>query len=366
MAILPAVTAGVSLIGGIAQMSAKNKAARAQREQLSAQAYQQAQQQASSESILASQQQLAQTQYQQGMLAQLAQFQQSDFGLQSQKVLQSFKTQQDAYAIQSGELTGALDLGAQSEQLQRQATQVSLGADQQRGASDAAVSSLAEQGAAELANVAAQLTGEQRKQLSLESSGRRSTGSSDTSNKRQTMERISQALSIGLDMDRTQVARAMQAFNEQDLANIGERLGLLDNASSVEAVSTNLKMLRANSELQLNNVGVNDRMTQNALDFSRQNNLVNSTLNAQGATDAYKAQDYSLGVQRTTGVNTAASVADSNAAAMRQIKGASLIDFLNVGVNTLGAASPLLNALPKRAAAPVKYSGFPTVNSNVG
>lgn len=120
MGALPAIQAGVSIIGGIASMSAKNKAAAAQREQLAAQSYQQAQQAVSSEAILASQQQLAQTQYQTSVLSQLASFQQADFGLQSQQALAAFKSQQDAYAIQTQELQQSAELANAAQQLEKQ------------------------------------------------------------------------------------------------------------------------------------------------------------------------------------------------------------------------------------------------------
>lgn len=363
MGAIPALSAGVSLIGGIAGMSAKNKAAQAQREQLQAQSYQQAQQAVSNEAILASQQQLAQTQYNTGVIAQMASFQQADFGLQAQKQLSALQAQQKDYAIQTGELQQAQQLGAQVQQLQRQAAGVTISADQQRSASNVATANTAAQGSQALDQLEAQLSAEDRKKLSLESSGNLATSSNTVGQQRQLLKRISTALGAGLDMDSTQVSRALQNMNERDLATIGEQLGLADNSNSVESVATNLKLVKLTSDAALQSSQSDQATTQAALDFARQNNLVNSQLTAQGNADSYQAQNYSLGVQRATNTSTAASVSKQNAVAQAQVKGAGLLDYLNFGVNTLGAASPLLYKSPAPTPRPsTLYSGFPDNN----
>lgn len=372
MGLVPAVGAGVSLIGGIANISAKNKAADAQRAQISAQSYQQAQQQIANEATLRAQQELAQVEYNNGMLSRMAQFYQADFGLQAQKQLAAIQAQQQAYAVQSNQLEQMLGAGQAAEQLQRQATSVQVGADQRRQATDAAVANVAEQGSQALTQQQQQLTAEQRKMRSLEASGNLATSSNQVAKGRVLREQIAEALSLGADMDRTQVLSAMQAFNEDQLTTIGERLGLLDNAASVESIAANLRMLQLGTDASLNSIDANSANTQAALDFARQNNLVMSQLDAQNAANAYRAQDYSLGVQRSVGAASAQQLAGYNQQSMNAVRGAGFFDYLNAGVNTFGAISPMLYRTPTftKPQTPQQntgiYSGFPNVYSNAG
>lgn len=372
MAVAPAIGAGVGLIGGIANISAKNKAADAQRAQLSAQSYQQAQQQIANEASLRAQQELAMAEYNNGVLSRMAQFYQADFGLQAQQQLAAINAQQQAYAVKANQLEQALGAGQAADQLQRQAASIDIGADQRRQATDAMVAGIAEQGTQALNEQQQQLTAEQRKQLSLEASGKLRTSSNETAKGRILREQVATALSLGADMDKAQVLAAMQAFNEDQLTDIGQRLGLLDNAASAESIAANLRMLGISTDAALQNIDANSANTQAALGFARQNNLVSSQLDAQNAADAYRAQDYSLGVQRSIGAASANQVASYNRQAMNSVKGASFFDYLNTGVTAFGAVSPMLYQRPtfstpqQPQSRPNNYSGFPTVYSNVG
>ncbi len=347
MAIAPAITAGVSIIGGLASISAKNKAADAQRAQISAQSYQQAMNQLATEATLASQQQLAQAEYNSGIMAQLAQFQQQDFAYQSQQQLNALNSQQQAYALQSNQLERGIEAQQQIGQLDRNRTAVQTQADQRRQAGDTAVIQTAGQGAEALGQMQQALTEAQRKELSHQAAGGLRTSSNEVAQNRELMKRLTTAFSMGSDLDAGQVQAALQNLNEQDLADIGERLGLLDNAASAESVAANMRVLDLTTRAGLD---ANQRGYSNnyqGIELARQQAGVMAGLNMQSMTNQQAARDYSLGVQRATNTGTGNQLQQLNQQAMSTVKGASLFDYLNVAAQAASASQPLWQRSPQ-------------------
>lgn len=347
MAIAPAITAGVSVIGGLASISAKNKAAAAQRAQLSAQSRQQAVQQMATEVTLAQQQQAAQAEYQNTVLAQLAQFQQQDFALRSQQQLNALNAQQQAYALQSNQVEKQIEGQQQASQLDRNRTAIQAQADQRRQAGDTAVSQLAGQGVEALSQVQQLLTEAQRKELSLQAAGGLRTSSNEVAQQRELMKRLTTAFSAGADMDSSQVQAALQNLNEQDLADIGERLGLLDNAASAESVAANMRMLGLTTQAGLETNQRNYDTNYQGIELARQQAGVMASLGMQNAANQQATRDYSLGVQRAVNKETGTQQQQLNQQAMNTVKGASLFDYLNVAAQAANASQPLWQRAPQ-------------------
>lgn len=349
MGAVPIIGAGVSLISGVANISAKNKAADAQRQAIAAESYQRATQQMANDATLLAQQQLAQQNYQNSTLARLAQFQQAEFGLQVQDQMARLNAQQQRYAIESGALQQAIQGSQQGQALQRQATQIQTAANTQRQQSDAEQTAVAEAGTQAAAQIVQALTAEERKRLSLEAAGQIGTESNKIARDRDLIKRVASSLAAGLNIDRDVLARGMQAMNEEDLITAAERLGLLENAANTDMVAANLRMMGISADAGLDAVQRNYQSQRGAIDIARQQQLMGSQLDQQNAMNAYAAQDYSMGVQRSLGAVSNVKAQENLAGAYRNTRGASLMDWLNTGVSTYGAVSPLLN----RPAAPL-------------
>lgn len=366
MAAIPAITAGVSLVQGVASISSKNKQANAQREQIAAQSRQQAIQQATNEVVLAQNQQLAAAEYQNGVIARMQQFIQSDAALQAQQIMADTAAMQQRYAIQSGELERQQQALQQLDQLQRSATAASTAADAKRQAANTNTSAVAQQSTAQLQQVRRELDAAQRKELSLQNSGRLSSSSFSTAQQRDLNDRLATALSIGFESDSDNVKQMLQAMNEEELAGLSEQLGLTDAANTAESVGANLRILRQQSQLGLESVDASQQNNRSALSLARASNYTNSVLDAQNAANAYTAQDYAIGVQRSSGATTGADIQRQYQSAIRNTKGAGLLDYMGTAINT---ATPFMGSIGLRGSAPPKttrYSGFPDVYSNAG
>ncbi|UOL49076.1 hypothetical protein [Leptolyngbya phage Lbo240-yong1] len=361
MAAVPVIGAGVSLIGGLANISSKNKQAEAQRQAITAESYQRAQQQMANDATLLAQQELARTNYQNSMLARLAQFQQSEMALQAQQATAQLAAQQQAYAIQAGVLQQGIQGSQQARQLQNQATQIVVGANAQRQQSEQEQANLAEAGTQASQQIVNALTAEERKQLSLQAAGNLGTSSNEIARDRELIKRISSALSAGMGIDRDVLAREMQAMNEEDLISAGQALGLLDNAASADAVAANLRIMGLQADNAMETVNRNLEQQTGAIDIARQQQGVMGMLDLANMSNAYNAQDYSIGVQRALGQTSATQVQNNLANAYANTRGSSLLDWLNVGASTYGAISPMLSSGGTRPAA--QNSGGFNVNT---
>ncbi|UZV39957.1 internal protein [Leptolyngbya phage LPP-1] len=357
MAAVPVIGAGVSLIGGLANISAKNKAAEAQRQAITSESYQRAQQQMANDATLLAQQELARQNYQNSTLARLAQFQQAEMALQAQEQMARLNAQQQAYAIQAGALQQGIQGSQQQQQLERQQTQLVTDANARLQQSDQERGNLAEQGTNLSNQVVQALTVEERKQLSLQAAGNLGTSSNEIARDRELIKRISGALATGMNIDRDVLAREMQGMNEEDLIAAATSLGLLDNAANAEAVATNLRIMGIQADAGIDAVNRNLTQQSGAIDLARQQQGVMGQLDLLNAANAYGAQNYSLGVQRALGQTSATQVQNNLAAQYSATRGAGLLDWLNTGVNTYGAISPMLSS-GSRPVAQSQGSGY--------
>lgn len=364
---MAAVATGVSVISGIGGLLGKNKQASAQREQLRQQQYQQAVQAASSDAIIASQQSLAQQEYQTGVLSQLASYQQAQAGVLAQNIQSQLQAQQQEYQIRTQALSAAGQLGQQQSSLERQRAELQIDTDQQLGGIAQRQTATADQLGALSAQETAKLTEAQRRQVSQQAMGRMSTTSSEAAQTRGTMDMLGDAFSSAFGIDRTQVLSTLQGMGEEQMALIAEQIGLNDNQSNMDTVTTNLKLALQGAE---GAVSANESNLNLALQGG---DIAGKSLNYGYDTQqfqnqrAYEQQQYSLGLQRDLAQKTGQSVQSSFDSAIRNTKGSNFFDYLNFGLNTYGAVSPLLNRTPQQQQ-PLKanYSGFPTAYQNYG
>lgn len=367
-AAVPIIMGGSSLISGVAGINAKNKAAAAQREQLQSESYRQAQSDIATQQTLASQQALNRTQYEMGVIARQQQFQQADAGIRAQSVLADLRAQQEAYAARTAELEQAGQLASRAQQLERGATQNAVNANQLRGQSDTAVAQQSAEASQALSQLGAATAADITKERSLAGTGNKDTASAQTRSDSLMRNRVALALAAGLELDQSQVARHMQSLNEEELAGISEQIGLNDINANVQTVADNLKMLRRTTEAATQNSASDNELTQQALNTARKTNNFSTAMDARSQADAYLANDFSLGTQRSLNTQTSASLRQSNAAAQNQIKGAGLLDYLKVGADTYMASSGAFGKGGAKVKAPSRtgtlYSGFPT--NNVG
>lgn len=365
MAVLPAVTAGVSVISSIAGISAKNKAAAAERQQQEEQRTQANASALAQQQQLGAAQQLAQQQLGLSTLARLASAQQADFGAQAQQQMADLKAQQERYAIDAGTLQQEIG-GVQAEAaLAKQRGQIEAASAVQQQQADAKTIATNEALVNAGQQFDASLNQEERRQLALQTSARIRTGSSDTAQGKGMLERAAAALSIGLDLDRNAVLAELQNMGETTLAQIGEQLGLNDNQLSAENVAANLKMMRMASQNAKQAVDRNLATDTAGIQFARDANLLNTTLDQAGAQRSYDAALKGYATQGELNSVTNASVNRQISYAQANTKGAGIFDYVNAGIQAYGAVSPLLGGAPKPKA-PVKYSGFPTAFSDVG
>lgn len=357
----------VSVIGGIAGIASQNSQARAQREQINASAYQAKVNQLASEQMLEEQQVLARREYQISTLGRLQAYSQAQAGLAAQEQIATLKNQQDDYRIQYDAMQqrGALD--QQQQQMERQRTDTIIGADQKIGVSASKEGATA---SALDANTMKQMqaqTAEDRKRISAQAVGRMSSTSSSVAREGTMADQISTALSQGLDTDRTAIQAYIQQLGEEEQLLLAERIGLNDNAANMDTISANIRLaaMGADGALQQNAADLTNTKGASNVASRLMTNDANSQ--ARSAADAYRFQDYSLGVNRDVSKKTGQSVQSSYQSAAANTKGAGFMDYLALGVNTYGAVSPLLQkpttTTPVTKKPETKFSGFVPSNN---
>ena len=361
------VAPAVSIIGGIAGIASKNQQARAQREQIDAQAYQSKVNQMASESMLMEQQVLARREYDMGSLTRLQNYSQAQAGLAAQQQLATLKAQQDSYNIQYQALQQRGQLDQQQSQLERQRLDTTINADTKIGASAAKEGAINSQLTAQTMKEMALQTEGDRKRISSEAAGRMSSSSSLVRGERVLSDDIAQALSQGLDTDRTSIQAYIQQLSEEEQVLLAERIGLNDNALNMDTVAANIKLAAMGAEGALQQVNNDRANTGAAAGIASQLMTNDANQQARSAQDSYRYQDYSLGMQRGIAAKTGESQQSSYQSASRNTRGAGFVDYLNLGVSAYGAVSPLLNRGASAevkakqaigATTPIKYSGF--------
>jgi hypothetical protein len=365
-----AVAAGVSIISGVSGLIGKSKQASAERKQLQQQQYQQAVASASNAAIIASQQRLAQQEYQTGVLAKLAAYQQASVGLAAQDAQAQLQTQQQRFQIETQALTNAGQLAQQQSNLERQRVGIEIDTDQKLGGIAQRQTALADQLTGISAQEAAKLTEAQRRQISAQAAGRLASTSSNVKRDKDTLSALADSFSSALGVDRTETLSALQGMNEQTLALIGEQIGLSDNEASMETVTNNLKLAVLGAQNALDTTRSNLDLTRSGVEAAKLGLDYQQGVQDYADTRAYEQQQYGLGIQRDTVEKTGQSVQQSYSNAISSARGPGFFDYLNFGLNTYGAVSPLLTRTPTpqqiQPRLTPNYSGFPSVYSNYG
>jgi hypothetical protein len=364
---MQAASAGLSVIGGISSISSKNRQAREQREQIRQQQYQQGVATAAQEQQLASQQVLARQQYQMSVLSDLASYQQARVGLAAQRAQSYLQAQSERQAINTALMEQQLQASAQRGQLDRADTQVQLNADNAIGGALTAQLQGDEQLQGESRASTQRLTEAQRKLISEQSMGRMSSTSSELARDRSTMESLADAFSSALGVDRASALASLQSAGEESMALIAEQIGLNDIQQSREDLVRSLQLASLGGSANLANSDATLASTLSALDSGSQSLDYNQAIRSAGASDAYRATDYSLGLQRDTNAKAGASVQSSLSSAANSVRGAGLLDYLQAGYGTYQSVVPLLRGQKNTTPTPRgNYSGFPTAYSNIG
>ena len=368
------VAPAVSIIGGIAGIASKNQQARAQREQIDAQAYQAKVNQMASESMLQEQQVLARREYEMGTLTRLQNYSQAQAGLAAQQQLATLKAQQDGYNIQYQALQQRGQLDQQQAQLERQKLDTTINADSKIGASAAKEGAINSQLTAQTMKEMALQTEGDRKNISAQAAGRMASTSSMNRGERVLSDDISQALSQGLETDRTSIQAYVQQLSEEQQIVLAERIGLNDNALNMDTVAANIRLAAMGASGALQQVGNDRANTIGAAGLASKSMTMDANQQARAAQDSVRYQDYSLGMQRGIAEQTGESQQSAYQSASRNTKGAGFVDYLNLGVSAYGAVSPLLNrgaSAETRATQAIgaattptstKYSGFVPTN----
>ena len=365
------VAPAVSIIGGIAGIASKNAQAKEQRAQIDNQAYTAKVNEMASESMLMEQQRLSRSEYEIGTLTRLQNYSQAQAGLAAQQQMATLKAQQDGYNIQYQALQQRGQLDQQQAQLERQKLDTMVNADTKMGATATKEGGINSQLTANTLKEMGLQTEGDRKRISEQASGRMSSTSSLVRGERNLSDDISQALSQGLDTDRTSIQAYIQALSEEEQTILAERIGLNDNALNMDTVAANIRLAATGAEGALQQVDNDRSNTLAAADLAGRSMTIDANQQARSAQDAYRYQDYSLGMQRGIAEETGEAQQSSFQSASRNTKGAGFVDYLNLGVSTYGAVSPLLNrgasagVKAKEAIGTppgVKYSGFVPTN----
>jgi hypothetical protein len=354
-AAVPIVGAVTSVASGIAGISAKNKAAAAERERISAQSRIDATRSYSAEMTLSQQQQSAAAQYQLGLIARMNQFYQADSAVKAQQAAASLRRQQEVAAIETGQLQAMSQLATQQQAVERQASQATINRDTQESQANAKAGAKTSQATQILQQVAASLTEQERRQMANDLMRQMSSGSVKKDG--QIRDKAVAMLAAGLNTDREVIEAELQRMNETDLADIQAQLGLSDADLTSQGIQGTLEALGISSNAARNNAFANERNTLNASEYARQLSGMNAQIDLAGGLQAYRDQDYSLGVQRSVNRETGQHVADTSAAAMRNVRGAGFTDYLAAGMNTYQSVAPLFGGSGRtRSNAPAQSS----------
>jgi hypothetical protein len=336
------VAPAVSIIGGVAGIASKNQQARAQQEQINAQAYQAKVAQIASEDMLSRQQVLARQEYELGTLSRLQQFSQAQSALSAQAQMTALKAQQDEYAIQYQAMQQRGALSQQADQLERQQTEITTGTDARIGASASKEGAIATQLNTNTLKQLEGQTAEDRKRFSSQAAGRLASTSNLLAREASLSDSLADAFSQGLETDRTAVLAHIQQLSEEEMALISERIGLNDNASNLDTVASNIKLVAMGAEGGLNQVRSDLRNNLSTSEIASRLMTNDANSQARAAQEAYRTQDYSLGTQRDIADKTGQSQQSAFQSAAANTRGAGFMDYLNLGVTAYGAVSPLL------------------------
>lgn len=354
---MAAVSAGISVVSGVAGLVSKNKQASAQRQQLSIE-----QQRNYDSTVIAmrrmeNQQMHAEREY----ILNDIQFRQGaaqqELALQTQGVLGFIEAQRARNAIEQQLLASNINQSRQQDGVARQRANVVGGASSQRQQSDVQTAQALEQLQANSTQLGQQLSEEDRKQLIARTllESRSSTGRVLESGNR--LRTLAAALTAGLEVDRNAVEAQLQNMSERDINRLTEQLSLGDLSQAESALNSNQRMLEIGADAQRRATDFNEQQQNEALRIAGDQLKFSTEYRNLTESQARQAQreDYTLAQESLS------KTGNANAASLqvqqRSSGGASLIDALAVGVGAYNAISPLIKTTP-RESAPIGPSSY--------
>jgi hypothetical protein len=341
VAALPAISAGVSVVQGVAGLAAKNTAASSQRQQLAIQQQQNMQASATVKQRLFVQQEQVEREYALNRIAAQAADQQQKFGLQAQGLLASFETQRQQANIEQQSLRTSQDSLQAVDALARQAASNKTGASTQRQQSLKQEASTADELSGGEQQVQKQISDTERQMLIRQASQDNRSSSSVLRDEAERVRMLANTLSVGLDMDRAQVEAALQGANERDITTMMEQLSAGDTEFNQQRVAANLQLARQQSANQSQTLQFNDGQQQQALSMNRQQQDINARMADNNRTSLETTQRADYMLQQESNADTANSVNASLQQQQRSAKGASLLDYLGTGLTGYNAVAPL-------------------------
>lgn len=349
---MAAVSAGLSVVSGVAGLVAKNKQASAQRQQLTIE-----QQRNYDATVIAmertkNQQLQAEREYVLNDIQFKQGVAQQELAFQTQGVLSAIESQRARNNLQQQVVAQQIQNSRQQDNFSRQKANVVGASSSQRQQSDVQTAQVLEQMANNSNQVTQQLTDEERKQLiartMLES--RSSTGRKvEAGNK---IRLLAGALSTGLEIDRNSLEAQLQSMSEKEINRMVEQLALSDIGQAEKANDFNQRMIDIGSAAQSQAIDFNEQQQQAALGTAR--NTLGFMQDYRNLTENQvreaQREDYRL-TQDSLSKTGAANSASMNVQ-QKSSGGASLIDALAVGVGAYNAISPLIQRGAPRESAP--------------
>ena len=363
VAALPAISAGVSVVQGLSGLSAKNKAASAQREQLSIQ-----QQQNQSASIAARQrlfvqQEQNEREYIMNDFSARSANQQQQFGMQAQSLLASFEAQRQRTNINQSILGVEQQTLQTADQLARQAAGNTTGASGQRQQSLKKEASQQDELAGAEQQVQKMLSDSERQLLAQQVAQDRTMSSTVKADSAR-MRMLANTLSVGLDIDKSSVESMLQGANERDITTMMEQLSGKDTEFNQQRIAANLRLARQQADGQLQTLNFNDSQQQQAYGTAQQYQQINAQSDAVNRANAEESQRKDYAIQQESIATTGNLVDASLATQKKQVKGASLIDYIATGVNAYAAVAPLAGKSSSQPSGAPSY--IPSVSQSGG
>lgn len=349
---MAAVSAGISVVSGVAGLLAKNKQASAQREQLTIE------QQRNYDSTLIAmkrmenQQQQAEREYVLNDIQFKQGVAQQELAFQTQGVLSAIEAERARNNLNQQVIANEIASSRQSDNFARQKANVVGASSSQRQQSDVQTAQVLEQLQSGSNQLTQQLSDEERKQLiartMLES--RSSTGRTiEAGNK---VRLLATALTSGLEIDRNAVEAQLQNLNERDINKLVERLALADVGQAQSAADANQRMIEIGADAQRKATNFNEQQQQSAIKVAGDSLKFMSDYRntSESQVREVQRQDYNLAQESLskTGNANAASLSSQR----KSSGGASLIDALAVGVGAYNSISPLIKASQPKESAP--------------
>lgn len=357
-----AVSAGLSVVSGIAGMNAKNKEAAAQAQAAADQRFQAQAGAWAQQRTLTIQAETAAQQHSMGVLQSLSDYSMRETALKAQRISSDFTAMQTNYGTDKAAIEQQTALANQVGELNAAESQVLNQQQQQLGAADLKDTQVNAQIRQALAQ-AGQQASQQQKQAALLAASRRPTSGGDK------RKMIVEGLTSLLEMDQEQALAEVQNMNESDMADISAALGLNNvdlgrstNATNQRVTTEQQAFSRADTARTRNN-------QQAAIDAAQLNELTNYTLSSQSNQQTFDANRSINTVQQQAGGATASSVDASLKRAQDAPRGAGFLDYVNLGANAYSSFSPYFGnrntaqpttnsvGIPLRVIQP-NYSGF--------